>query len=105
MSKLYEKTFEWQTDQVAQDAPAAKENWLLHQAWRDVVFLHWIMPPELIEPFIPKHPKITLDLFEGNAWISLVAFNVYENCTRFAPRIPVLPAFTELNLRTYVTDG
>lgn len=72
------------------------------QSWRDLVFLHWGLPPEAVRLTVP--PLFELDLREGLAWVSIVAFEVRNLRPRF-PRIPWFPPgldFLETNLRTYV---
>ena len=70
------------------------------QAWRDLVFLHWELPPEVVRPAVPR--PFELDLRDGLAWVSIVAFEVRD----LHPVHPwiVLPSldFLETNLRTYV---
>ena len=66
------------------------------QVWEKLLFAHWPIPPHLIQQFIP--PDLTLDLFEGQAWISVVPFQM-----RLMLRgIPGQIRFNELNVRTYV---
>ena len=49
---------------------------------------------------------LELDLFEGQAWISVVPFRMTGIRPRFLPAMPWLSAFEELNVRTYVVrDG
>ncbi len=71
--------------------------------WRDVAFAHWRIDPTRIEAAIP--PGLTLDTFEGSAWLSVVPFRM----TGVHPAgTPVLPGFAdvhEINLRTYVRVG
>src|SRR3712207_1445969 len=71
--------------------------------WRDVVFVHYAVDPAVLQPQVP----FDLDLFEGRAWVSLVAFTQ----TDLRPAVGGAPgaAFMKpvarhefLNLRTYV---
>ncbi|MGN1401928.1 MAG: YqjF family protein [Bacillus sp. (in: firmicutes)] len=77
-----------------------KHTWLMTQAWKDVLFLHWPVPEELVKGYIPE--ELEIDLFEGQAWISLVLFKVEETRLRFLPLLPGIHAYLELNVRTYV---
>lgn len=72
------------------------------QAWRDLIFLHWELPPEAVRPAVP--PPFELDLRDGLAWVSIVAFEVRDlRQVRWRPLV-VFPRldFLETNLRTYV---
>jgi uncharacterized protein len=71
--------------------------------WHDLLFMHWPIPVAAIRESIP--PALTLDTFEGWAWIGVVPFRMADVAPRFVPAIPWLSAFPELNVRTYVTIG
>jgi uncharacterized protein YqjF (DUF2071 family) len=76
----------------------------MHQAWHDLLFAHWPVPADVLLPFIPS--ALTLDLYEGQAWVGVVPFRMSGVRPRFVPAIPWLSAFPELNVRTYVVrDG
>jgi uncharacterized protein YqjF (DUF2071 family) len=84
--------------------PLPKRSWKYYQQWNNTVFLHWIVPAEKIQELLP--PGLELDTFEGNAWISLVAFDVNKMRLKYLPPFPFVSNFTEINVRTYVTrDG
>jgi uncharacterized protein len=70
-----------------------------YQEWRRLLFLHWPLPPEVVRPLVP--PSLSLDLFEGAAYLSLTPFLV--QCARplGVPRRLGL-TFLETNVRTYV---
>lgn len=72
----------------------------MKQRWDDVLFLHWPVQPELLRPLLPK--GVELDLFEGNAWIGFVFFEVNGLRPRLIPPIPFVNTFPELNVRTYI---
>ena len=74
--------------------------------WREAVFLHFAVRPEVLQPFVP----FPLDLHEGIAYVSCVAFTMQ----RMRPRrggaltaLPFKPIATHdfLNVRTYVRRG
>lgn len=69
------------------------------QSWRDLLFLHWSLPPEAVRPAVPA--ALSLDLHQGRAWVALVAFEVRGARLPFAPRALGLD-FLETNARTYV---
>ena len=74
--------------------------WVLRQTWRDVLFLHWPAPAELLLSLLPA--PLELDTHAGLAWISIVPFRI-EGCrVRGLPPLPGLRQSAELNLRTYV---
>lgn len=74
------------------------------QKWLDLAFFHWRVPVELVAKYIPD--GLELDLFEGEAWLSVVPFRMEDVMLRGLPAISGLSDFPELNLRTYVVkDG
>jgi uncharacterized protein YqjF (DUF2071 family) len=48
---------------------------------------------------------LELDLFEGQAYIGVIPFHMTNVAPRGVPSVPFVSAFTELNVRTYVTVG
>jgi uncharacterized protein YqjF (DUF2071 family) len=78
--------------------------WVMAMDWENLLFMHWPLPPALLEPLIPK--GLTLDLHEGRAWIGVVPFRMTGVRPRLLPGIPGHTRFPELNVRTYVVrDG
>ncbi|MFC4448970.1 YqjF family protein [Halorussus aquaticus] len=72
----------------------------LHMGWRDVLFANWAADPSVVAPHVPD--SVSLDTYDGRAWLSVVAFVNVDVRPRWLPagtgiRIP------EVNLRTYVT--
>lgn len=72
----------------------------LAMGWRHVLFENWPLDPDRLETHIPD--QLTLDLFDGAAWLSVVPF------TNVAIRPQGVPSWLgtdlpELNVRTYVT--
>lgn len=74
--------------------------WVMQQICREVVFLHWPVRDEWLRPFIPL--ELDIDLYEGEAWIGLVAYVADQTRPRFFPPTPIMRTFRELNVRTYV---
>jgi uncharacterized protein len=70
-------------------------------SWRDLLFAHWPLPAETLRPLIP--PRLTLDTYERQAWLSVVPFRMTAVVPRYAPPAPWFSSFLELNVRTYVT--
>ncbi len=71
-----------------------------HQRWTNLLFIHWRLPPEAVRQFLPA--ALTLDTWEGDAWIGLVAFYMSRVRARWLPPVPGLSWFCETNVRTYV---
>lgn len=75
--------------------------WRFYQEWNNAVFLHWKVPAEVIRPLIPRTTE--LDTFQGEAWVSLVAFTMEKLRVSYLPAVPGISNFHEINLRTYIT--
>jgi uncharacterized protein YqjF (DUF2071 family) len=77
------------------------------QSWHDLLFAHWRIDATrlrtTLRPVIPA--ALGIDTFQGEAWIGVVPFRMSGVRLRATPPIPVLSAFPELNVRTYVTHG
>lgn len=80
--------------------PLREEPWKYYQEWNDALFLHWKVSPQRLSAFIPA--CLELDLFEGEAWVSFVAFDMHRVRPRHVPAFAPVSDFHELNLRTYV---
>jgi uncharacterized protein len=81
------------------DMPTAP--WSYYQEWNNALFLHWKVPAAEMNRLLP--PPLQADVFEGDAWISLVPFTMQKIRPRGLPAVKVLSDFHEINLRTYVT--
>lgn len=77
--------------------------WTWQQVWENILFLHFHVPKEIIEPQIPS--QLDIDCFEGKAWIGLIPFYMREIARRPFPPVPGLKEFPEFNVRTYVRHG
>jgi uncharacterized protein YqjF (DUF2071 family) len=74
------------------------------QTWEDLLFAHWPVPPERLQPLLPE--AVPLDVREGSAWLGVTPFRVGAFRLRGVPHVPGITAFPELNVRTYTTiDG
>ncbi len=73
---------------------------VMRQNWRDLLFLHWPFPPEVVRPLVP--PALDLDLFAGNAYVGLVPFTMTGVRPVACPPVRGLSSFHETNVRTYV---
>jgi len=72
----------------------------MRQTWRNLTFLHWRYDPEIVRRTIP--PQLTLDTFDGSAWIGLVPFVIAGVRPFGLPAVPWISKFPETNVRTYV---
>ncbi|MBV2365390.1 YqjF family protein [Streptomonospora nanhaiensis] len=71
----------------------------LTQGWRDVVFLHWSVDPDLVAPLLP--PGTRPDVLAGSTYVGVVAFGVAY--TRVLGAVPT-GGFDEANVRLYARD-
>lgn len=83
--------------------PIPDRAWVMTQSWHDVLFAHWPVSADALCARIPS--GLELDLFNGRAWISIVPFHMTNVAPRGVPQLPLLSAFPELNVRTYVRVG
>jgi uncharacterized protein YqjF (DUF2071 family) len=75
--------------------------WVMRMRWVDLLFAHWPMAPEVLRPLIPA--DLEIDTFDGRAWLGIVPFRMEDVAPRGLPAPPIIGAFPELNVRTYVT--
>jgi len=71
-----------------------------YQFWLNLFFLHWRVPVDLMQSLLPE--ELTVDTFEGEAWLGLVPFQMKNVRPRRLPAISFVSNFWETNLRTYV---
>ena len=72
----------------------------MRQHWGKLLFMHWPIDVEFLRPLIPS--QLSIDIFDGKAWIGVVPFTMWGIRASFLPAIPGTSAFHELNVRTYV---
>ncbi len=70
------------------------------QRWRVLTFIHWRYDPALLARFIPA--PLTLDTFDGSAWVGLTPFVLDGVRLPYSPAAPWISRFPETNVRTYV---
>ncbi len=75
----------------------------MRQKSRDLLFIHWPISPESLQPLIPA--PLELDLFEGKAYVGLVPFTMTGVRPVGLPAVAGLSNFHETNVRTYVRVG
>jgi len=73
---------------------------VMFQRWRDLLFLHWEISSAEIQERLPE--GLTVDTFNGKAYLGVVPFFMDRVRPRFLPAVPGLSWFLELNVRTYV---
>src|SRR4051812_43900309 len=83
--------------------PLPERPWLMAQTWSTLLFAHWPVSLEQLEPVVPK--QLPIDTFEGRVWVGVTPFLVSGLRPRLVPPVPYLSRFPELNVRTYVTVG
>lgn len=79
------------------------ENWRFYQEWNNAIFLHWKVDEKELIKFVPD--TLQIDLFEGNPWISLVAFSMEKIRPKYLPSFKPISNFGEINIRTYIKSN
>src|SRR6184192_4154326 len=77
------------------DAPV-----VMRQDWHHLLFLHWEVPPRELQRLVA--PELTIDTFDGNAYVGLVPFTLSGVRPILTPPLPWISSFHEVNVRTYV---
>jgi len=67
--------------------------------WKNLIMANYIVDSAVLKPYLPH--KTALDLFNGNAYVSLVGF-MFANTRVLGFKIPFHVNFEEVNLRFYV---
>lgn len=81
-----------------------REKAIGYQRWSNLLFVHWRLPTKMIAPLLP--PRLSLDSWEGEAWVGLVPFYMSGVRPWWSPAVPGISNFCETNVRTYVhLDG
>ena len=81
---------------------AAEATPFLTAEWRRLLLVTYTVRPDLLRAYLPK--GIELDRYEGQAFVSLVAFD-FLNTKLKGVKIPFHTNFPEVNLRIYVRHG
>ena len=72
----------------------------MRMIWADLGFLHWEVDAAALRPRVPD--ALEIDTFEGRAFVGLVPFTMRGVRPAWAPPLPWLSRFHEVNVRTYV---
>lgn len=81
-----------------------KNAYSFYQEWNRALFFHWKVDKQELQKFLPE--SLEIDLFNNEAYISLVAFTMEKIRPRCLPAFSPISNFNEINLRTYVVkDG
>ncbi|RZV48314.1 MAG: DUF2071 domain-containing protein [Acidimicrobiales bacterium] len=88
--------------QITPDPPGLAKRVVMTQQWTELAYLHWSYDPAEVQRLLPD--GITVDTFEGRAWVGLIPFEMRDVRLRPAPVLPWVGNFIEINVRTYVTD-
>ena len=86
------------SDRLAVRTRPAGRKPAMYQRWDDLLFLHWSYAPMAIQGTLPR--GLTVDTFEGKAYIGIVPFFMRDVRPSFCPRLPGFSDFLELNVRT-----
>ena len=77
---------------------------VMRQEWRDLAYVHWRYDPAVVQALLP--PELTVDTFDGSAWVGLIPFSMRNIGLPHGPSVPYFGSFPEINVRTYVIrDG
>ena len=76
---------------------------VMFQRWEHLLFLHWKWDADQVQQALPA--GLTIDTFDGVAWLGLVPLFMRKVRPRFVPAVPLVSDFLELNVRTYVHDA
>ncbi len=78
---------------------------VLYQDWTGLTFLHWEVDGRELAGKLPD--GVSLDLWDGKAYLGVVPFTMQNIRPRGLPCVPGLSNFHETNVRAYVTgpDG
>ncbi len=94
------KTAEILSDTSHRPYPYPNGPWRFYQEWNRALFMHWEVPAETLREMVPQ--KLSLDTFNGKAYVSVVPFTMEKIRPRFLPSVGFISNFHEINVRTYV---
>lgn len=71
-----------------------------YQSWRNLLFAHWRIEPQELQALLPA--GLTIETFDGSAWLAVVPFSMEQIRPWWSPPVPGISWFLETNVRTYV---
>jgi len=77
-------------------------NWAYYQEWNRALFLHWVVPYELLRKYVPSN--LNIDTIDGKCYVSLVAFTMEKIRPKFLPSVGYISDFDEINVRKYIDN-
>lgn len=80
------------------DIPKGK--WKFYQEWNNAIFFHFQVELNELKKYVPT--DLEIDLFDGKAWVSVVAFTMENIRPKNLPAFSPISNFDEINIRTYV---
>ena len=83
--------------------PLPHGSWILGQSWDDLLFAHWRVDADAVRRLVPT--GLEVQEHDGSAWLGVTPFVLTGFRLRGTLPLPVVSAFPELNVRTYVTAG
>lgn len=87
---------------IAGSCPFTVDRPVMQQRWECLTFLHWGFEPDAVQRLLP--PGLTVECWEGRAWVGLVPFFMRVGAPG-GQRMPWVSNFCETNVRTYVRDS
>ncbi|MFO7447714.1 MAG: DUF2071 domain-containing protein [Ignavibacteriaceae bacterium] len=75
---------------------------VMHQDWRDLLFLHWEYDSAKLQRTLPE--GLYVDTYNGRAYIGVIPFSLLNLRLNLLPPVPGISYFSEINVRTYVYD-
>lgn len=74
----------------------------MFQTWSTFSALHWRYEPAVVQRLLPD--ELTVDTFDGDAWVGLTPFLMTGVRLPGLPPVPGASTFCETNVRTYARD-
>ena len=81
--------------------PVPKRPWVMGQTWVDLLFAHYRVQVDALEPLVPD--GLVAQSHSGSGWLGVTPFVVTGLRARGLLPLPFASTFRELNVRTYVT--
>ena len=88
---------------IAESRPTPLRGRWLRNRWEELTYLHWSYDPDVVQALLPD--GLTVDTFDGRAYVSLIPFRMTDAAPRLVPSVPWISTFLETNVRTYVVDS